>query len=312
MRCRKPPKCHHNVLDGVPHPCHFGECPPCTVPCGQVHARCGHACQTPCHYPTSCKPCDVVVERECVGKHETRSMACSAPALFRCSQPCNRLLSCGRHRCTKPCHAGDCGECNERCTQHRPSWCTHPCGIGACHPSDTPCPPCDKIVKHKCHCTALLLRFKCQEWGVATAQEKETMLSCGSSCKEKLPCGHSCEATCHSGPCPPCSNKVMVSCPCGAQQAEWSCERWIANQPKQEKKKKNKVLLSCVAACTAPAGRTATAPNSSAMPSKQVDTATAKPSGAAVASHQTFLRLITMISILLAVIAVVLALWYTL
>jgi len=47
LRCQRSPKCDHPSIQS--HPCHFGDCPPCSVECGKKLSDCEHKCPVRCH-----------------------------------------------------------------------------------------------------------------------------------------------------------------------------------------------------------------------------------------------------------------------
>lgn len=281
-RCRKackiPPTCHHPKR--APHRCHFGPCPPCTMTCGVIHPGCDHPCPLPCHDPipppvvltkkqtkqrdyrppplpaidigsVTCPPCDVVVQRLCLGEHQVRAVACHTEREFPCGDPCDNPLECGNHKCEQGCHvitrsrrhieddrgvvvevkleAADesrkdaCAPCREMCVKPRDPHCAHPCPQ-PCHPGY--CSPCDVRLKRKCHCKKMPIYVSC--FHTHDAKLMSSLLSCGHQCLSPLLyCEHLCSATCHEGACPDsrkCSKKVKVRCGCGNKSEEWVCE----------------------------------------------------------------------------------------
>lgn len=189
--------------------CHPGPCPPCqatttrkcdcgksqqTVRCGQmISVKCNsvcerslncaqHTCQLTCH-AGACPPCDVLVTQQCHCGKESRSVTCGTSDFFAktfsCAAICDRELSCGNHRCVKPCHAGACDKCSLS-----PTHVTHcPCGqvsLDAMTPRVTrtactdPVPVCDNICNKPIGCgpsgnepfifeTLIILNF---EWSI--------------------------------------------------------------------------------------------------------------------------------------------------
>ncbi|CAI5509021.1 unnamed protein product, partial [Closterium sp. Naga37s-1] len=137
MRCPVPPTCHHG--DSCrPHRCHYGACPPCSLPCSEPF-DCGHSCPLRCHGPrpppnppfsleppkkkkkgkkegeeeegqgkhgSPCPPCVVPVVRECRGRHQGQEceLPCSHDPAFSCELPCGNPLACGNHACQLACH----------------------------------------------------------------------------------------------------------------------------------------------------------------------------------------------------------------
>lgn len=113
--------------------CHEGSCPPCRAR-GSYRCRCGkmeeerecferefrcvnpcvrllgcgkHTCGEGCH-SGPCSGCPLQGKRTCpCGKKVYEGMACdvSAPT---CGSTCDKMLSCGLHRCPERCHRGSC------------------------------------------------------------------------------------------------------------------------------------------------------------------------------------------------------------
>ena len=241
-RCGKPLKCGKHTC---PFTCHEG---PCMDPCLQVElrkCRCGQRkflvpcgfegkphCTLKCHTLMSCK------------RHRCQAICCPGrPKVSRrkkvllddytptnetevepehiCLRECNLMLSCGKHRCKRTCHAGKCPPCLEsdsndlvcpcgrtivpapvRCGTKLPpcpypcikvirgeSECGHPPAPHRCHPLDEPCPLCTVTVFRKCKCGKNdKVRTLCFQRDV----------SCGKVCGKPLPfCHHKCLKTCH-------------------------------------------------------------------------------------------------------------------
>uniref|UniRef100_A0A1D1Z7N7 NF-X1-type zinc finger protein NFXL2 n=1 Tax=Anthurium amnicola TaxID=1678845 RepID=A0A1D1Z7N7_9ARAE len=136
--------------------CHEGPCPPCLVK-GTYRCLCGKE----------------EVEREC---HERQ---------FRCERPCGGVLNCGKHACSRGCHAGLCGNCPLQ-------------GRRTC--------PCGKKEYQGVACDA-------------------TVPTCGSTCEKILSCNiHRCPERCHQGPCvETCRNVLVKFCRCGGLKKEVPC-----------------------------------------------------------------------------------------
>ena len=51
--------------------------------------------------------------------------------------------------------------------------------------------------------------------------------TCGESCGKKRGknCNHPCPSICHPGPCPPCPRFHTATCPCGATQYDYGCDK---------------------------------------------------------------------------------------
>ena len=104
--------CGHSSL---PHPCHSGKCPPCTMP---IFPKCG------------------------CGRTVTYSVPCMfSGAVARCGLRCGKpYLDCS-HTCTARCHPDveSCPPCSQQC-QRKANKCGHPCSlICGTHPSDCVC-----------------------------------------------------------------------------------------------------------------------------------------------------------------------------
>ncbi|KAK0392751.1 hypothetical protein NLU13_2246 [Sarocladium strictum] len=242
--CSKPrPTC--------PHPCflqcHAGPCPPCDLmgpvqscfcgkntsqklcretdyengeSCGETCGDllpCGeHTCSRPCHSGV-CGDCNVVVEARCFCGSETKEIVCSSredpqgsydpqegeffEGSFSCSKPCERLFDCGSHKCSKPCHAQD----------EQAAHCPHsPDVITTC--------PCGKTD------LATLLanpRQSCQD----------PIPRCNEPCEKTLPCGHSCQAKCHTGDCGSCNLVIDIACRCGRTTTRSLCHQGDLQPP---------------------------------------------------------------------------------
>lgn len=268
--CRDPiPTCDH--MCGKRHSacghactakCHAGECPPCTESVLQV-CRCGNskrriACHDVATAPFLCESvCKVT--RHC-GKHVCHERCC--PLAYQATIPkkmlptdmeqldpmryhvchvqCQKMLSCGRHRCEAPCHRGACSPClrstftEVACTCGRTVLeppvpcgtqveCSYPCSLPpppcghpkiphSCHPADTPCPPCVHLTSKPCMCGRTTLE-------AVPCSRKQ--VRCALPCRALLACGqHKCPGTCHAeGECAPCTQvcgrpRPMCGHPC--------------------------------------------------------------------------------------------------
>lgn len=168
----------------------------------------------------------------------SRPDAADIEAVHVCAHVCGRLLTCGKHRCQAPCHAGPCPPCLEssnedlvcacgrtvvpapvRCGTKlppcpypctRPTACGHPPIPHHCHPDDVPCPPCTVLITKPCQCYRHL--------PVKNVLCSQKIVSCGKVCGKMLSCGvHRCRKVCHlPGKCEePCHQKCGRKLPCG-------------------------------------------------------------------------------------------------
>lgn len=131
-----------------PIPC--GTKPPaCNKPCSILRS-CGHDVNHNCHNGF-CPPCTVLCTKWCFGFHEQRSAILCHQNSFSCGFPCGKKMPCGKHKCNKSCHNGQCPTlCSQPCTNER-RLCGHICGK-PCH--DPPCPEngCKQKVPVTCNC----------------------------------------------------------------------------------------------------------------------------------------------------------------
>jgi transcriptional repressor NF-X1 len=199
-------------------PCHSGPCAPCSrSPAVITHCPCGKV------------PLGVGVDGEaaspsialCLGAVRT---SCEDP-IPSCGQACGKLMACGVHRCTQPCHEGACGACTVpqrttcRCSSiaaERP--CFEVLGAGA---AGVPPLLCSK----RCAATLECGRHRCQELCCAASfnGDPEGVHICKVVCNKKLGCGkHKCQHLCHEGRCPMCLNASFDEwrCPCGGTVVE--------------------------------------------------------------------------------------------
>lgn len=198
--CGRPLKynCGHHCL----LLCHPGPCPSCPklvktrCYCGTTEdvRRCGfknfscerlckkllscgtHRCSEICH-DGECPPCRERGNYKCLCRKVEMERNCFEKD-FRCDNPCEKLLGCGRHVCSRGCHEGECGDCPFQ-------------GKRTC--------PCGKRVYEGVACDV-------------------SVPLCGGTCGKLLTCGfHRCPERCHRGPCiATCRIVVTKACRCGS------------------------------------------------------------------------------------------------
>jgi transcriptional repressor NF-X1 len=247
--CSKPrPNCPHlcSLM------CHAGPCPPCTMMgpaqicfCGKhtstkkcvetdyskgfsCHEICGdllpcgeHTCSRPCHSGL-CGGCDIPVMSTCYCGREEHEIPCNQrdepqesfnygqllsnskdaasdasdawfDGSFRCDRICGRPFDCGHHACEQFCHAQD--EAIAHC-HFAPDVVTNcPCGKT----------PLESLPNG--------FRADCQV----------PIQHCNEACEKLLLCGHRCIEKCHTGACPPCFQKMDMSCRCGRTSSRSVC-----------------------------------------------------------------------------------------
>ena len=232
-----PKKCPHpcNLL------CHAGPCPPCTSMgpeqscfCGKQSTKrkctetdyeagwscgtvcgdtmpCGdHTCPSPCHAGL-CGACEVETVAQCYcGKVDTSLKCCDRgddkasytwTGSFECQSNCSRQFDCGEHVCNRPCHPQD----------EQPAH----------------CPRSPGIVTH-CPCGKTDLATIAKE---PRKSCKDAIPNCDKTCNKMLPCGHQCQAICHSGDCLPCLLTVAISCRCGRSTFDTICHQGREEHP---------------------------------------------------------------------------------
>ncbi|XP_028140077.1 protein shuttle craft isoform X1 [Diabrotica virgifera virgifera] len=219
MCLRKGRNCEHKctIL------CHPGPCPDCVImiskscgcgatqqmvkcstdielTCGAIcdkQLECGlHRCLEHCHQG-DCPPCGKSIIQECYCAKEGRKVPCCGEYKgqnhYSCGEVCDKLLSCGNHRCQSICHEGPCEICPVDISVIK----TCPCGRSPLKTQRVSCldpvPCCDKVC--------------------------DKILKCG---QPNSP--HRCEATCHEGACPPCPLTTVVKCRCGHMDKEIPCQ----------------------------------------------------------------------------------------
>ncbi|XP_004512772.1 NF-X1-type zinc finger protein NFXL1 [Cicer arietinum] len=158
----------------IPPPLPCGTMPPsCQLPCS-VPQPCGHSGSHSCHFG-DCPPCSVPVSKECIGGHVVlRNIPCGSKYI-RCNNPCGRTRQCGLHACGRTCHAPPCdilpgfvkdfrATCGQTCGAPRRS-CRHMC-MAQCHPSCS-CPDvrCEFPVTITCSCGRISANVPCDAGG---------------------------------------------------------------------------------------------------------------------------------------------------
>jgi len=165
-----------------------------------------HECAAFCH-PDLCQPCEVTYELLCYCGSETKVVPCTEGVeeshKFECGNVCNKVLSCGKHKCAQSCHPDGC--------------------MGG--------PFLPEVVTH-CPCGQTNLdKLYDQDISKRRSECSDPIPTCGKLCKKELGCGpyenpHFCEVKCHSGPCPKCSKVTEVRCRCKRNDVEVLCEEY--------------------------------------------------------------------------------------
>eukprot|EP01105_Mastigella_eilhardi_P020949 TRINITY_DN502_c0_g1_i1.p1 TRINITY_DN502_c0_g1~~TRINITY_DN502_c0_g1_i1.p1 ORF type:complete len:894 (+),score=88.44 TRINITY_DN502_c0_g1_i1:51-2684(+) len=217
------------MLPGCAHRCealcHSGLCPPCSA-LVEIPCRCG--CTTQVIGCATAAPmsaagavtCDTVcgTSLSC-GRHHCTAECCGSDADHLCHAVCARRLNCGIHFCELLCHTGKCGLCLR--ASYEPLTCA--CGRAVIQPPvrcgtrppqcRQPCSkprPCGHPPDHQCHfgqCPPCTVRESVTCLGGHDVYHNVPCsappISCCRRCDLPLQCGHSCDRTCHAGPCLP-------------------------------------------------------------------------------------------------------------
>ena len=171
---------------GTPHPS-------CQLPCS-VPQPCGHSSSHSCHFG-DCPPCTVPIAKECIGGHVVlRNIPCGSKDI-RCNKLCGKTRQCGMHACGRTCHAPPCDtspgpepglktSCGQTCGAPRRD-CRHTCK-SPCHPSSL-CPDerCDFPVTITCSCGRITATVPCDAGGNIGGFSADTLYE--ASIIQKLP-----------------------------------------------------------------------------------------------------------------------------
>ncbi|KAK8489948.1 hypothetical protein V6N13_099874 [Hibiscus sabdariffa] len=177
----------------IPPPLPCGTPPPsCQLPC-LVPQACGHSSSHSCHFG-DCPPCSVPVAKECIGGHVVlRNVPCGSKDI-RCNKLCGKTRQCGLHACGRTCHPAPCDtssaqlgfrtSCGQTCGAPRRD-CRHTCAA-PCHPS-APCPDvrCDFRVTITCSCGRITATVPCDAGGSTSSFNADTVFE--ASIMQKLP-----------------------------------------------------------------------------------------------------------------------------
>ncbi|XP_031255197.1 NF-X1-type zinc finger protein NFXL1-like [Pistacia vera] len=167
--------------------------PSCQLPC-VVPQPCGHSASHSCHFG-DCPPCSVPIAKECIGGHVVlRNIPCGSKDI-RCNKLCGKTRQCGMHACGRTCHPAPCDtagvsvsglktSCGQICGAPRRD-CRHTCKA-LCHPSAI-CPDvrCEFTVTISCSCGRITASVPCDAGGSNSGFNADTVLE--ASLLQKLP-----------------------------------------------------------------------------------------------------------------------------
>ncbi|KAM7279977.1 hypothetical protein ACFE04_007111 [Oxalis oulophora] len=178
----------------IPPPLPCGTPPPsCQLPCS-VPQSCGHSSTHSCHFG-DCPPCSMPIAKECIGGHVVlRNVPCGSKDI-RCNKLCGKTRQCGMHACNRTCHPAPCdtiagtepglkASCGQTCGAPRRD-CRHTC-TALCHPSAL-CPDvrCDFPVTISCSCGRMTANVPCDAGGANGIYTADTVYE--ASIVQKLP-----------------------------------------------------------------------------------------------------------------------------
>lgn len=234
----------------------------CGEQCGRVD-NCVHPCTLRCH-PGPHIICQSSVERNCGCGKTSRIFQCSMKETFECDGVCEKVLSCGVHKCPKSCHQGSCDSCTELVTMtcycekdKKEDVCTVESALVTKYSCDKTCDRQLSCNNHRCelichpqNCGSCLLTpdfIKSCPCG-KTKFDNDTRKSClnpiplcKSQCSKALRCGplaspHVCLKSCHLGDCPPCTKTTNVKCRCGRIEEKIACKNLLSTDVRCKKK----------------------------------------------------------------------------
>ncbi|KAG4398506.1 hypothetical protein AAZX31_08G054400 [Glycine max] len=177
----------------IPPPLPCGTPPPsCQLPCS-VPQPCSHPASHSCHFG-DCPPCSMPIAKECIGGHVVlRNIPCGSKDI-KCNKLCGKTRQCGLHACGRTCHLPPCdnlsavpgirASCGQTCGAPRRD-CRHTC-TAPCHPS-TPCPDtrCKFPVTITCSCGRITENVPCDAGGSCANYDADTVHE--ASIIQKLP-----------------------------------------------------------------------------------------------------------------------------
>ncbi|XP_055960704.1 NF-X1-type zinc finger protein NFXL1 [Mercurialis annua] len=159
----------------IPPPLPCGTPPPsCQLPCS-IPQPCGHSASHSCHFG-DCPPCSVPIAKECVGGHVVLGNIPCGSKDIRCNKLCGKTRQCGLHACGRTCHPSPCDNtscgseagsktsCGQTCGAPRRD-CRHTC-MALCHPAAF-CPDvrCEFPVMITCSCGRITTSVPCDAGG---------------------------------------------------------------------------------------------------------------------------------------------------
>jgi transcriptional repressor NF-X1 len=155
---------------------------------------------------------------------------CSSKSVLTCGKKCEKELNCTVHKCTQPCHTGECEQCTVLIKLRK--FMKLDSGILKSLSSFKFLKSCPQFYSYflnfipfhpGCFCTSEQKDFPCTQETISISG-----YSCGRSCGKPLNCkNHFCTVPCHEGKCRPCilSPEAVLSCPCGQTSVSEACRK---------------------------------------------------------------------------------------
>lgn len=234
----------------------------CGEQCGRTD-NCLHPCTLMCH-PGPHAICQSFVQRSCPCGKSSKTFQCSMKETFVCEDKCEKVLSCGVHKCQEECHKSDCKPCVASIEMN--------CFCGKESKTETCCADnalitkysCNKVCdlplgcdNHRCELTChpqkcgtcllspeFIKTCPCGRTKVEEGQRTnctDPIPLCKAQCAKTLKCGplsspHSCASTCHLGECQPCAKSTNVKCRCGRIEEKIACRELTSSDVRCKKK----------------------------------------------------------------------------
>ena len=195
----------------------------CGSACNKMFACGVHPCTRKCH-EGSCGPCpnDPTVRGnmcECMKTIVTGFTRTKCTDIVpTCEKICDRINTCGIHKCDSTCHHGACPPCKVlvtqtcRCGRSKRSVSCHELAVSSEFQCEQVCRTLKSCSKHKCDVVC------CSQYGRKDYAAENHL--CLQVCNKPLNCGvHNCDEICHLGKCKPCRVVIRepVTCGCGSK-----------------------------------------------------------------------------------------------
>lgn len=250
----------------------------CGSSCTYKYDTCIHSCSSVCHpgFHPICGAMGPLMKCQC-GSHEQQLPCLITPYStgWTCEDPCEVVLCDLGHNCTKGCHIGFCGPCEEivevkcycgkhdlqvKCSEKNLKLCkldsVEFIGGATCNEQTKVFYDCDEHFEvYSCQplpekevCKLSPSKVEtcyCGSTKVVSQRTKCTdpIPECENVCEKLLPCGCYCLLKCHEGDCK-CYNWFEEPCSCGYELFRVPC-KFVQLGQKPRCKRKCAILLNC-------------------------------------------------------------------